>query len=152
MTVMLVKLIEDVIRVFHHICPCIFRKRHLLPLLRKVPRKGGLGDPIVYIYPNRHDGSGHTVYVKDASTGRKKRTELIIPDWILKNTFAVLKKMNELASKANQAATESRQQEDRVNKLNGQVKLIKKEVFAIRRDLKSIATHLRSSGRSSLMQ
>ena len=45
---------------------------------------------------------------------------------------------------------ESRRAEDRDEKLGAQVKAIKKEVLNIRKDLQSIATYIRTGGRSPL--
>ncbi len=149
MTVMLIKLIEDVVRTAQKICPCIFDKRELFKMIQKGPKNSAVGDPCIYIYPNRHDHS-LAVYIKDAKTGRKKKTDFVLPLWIWNNTSALLKRRNELAAKVGRETAESRRQEDRVEKLSSQVKLVKKEVFSIRKDLQSIATYLKTGGRTPI--
>ena len=57
MTVMLMKLIEDVLALFRALCPCLFHDRQLLQSLtrtnkRKTCFNSTVGDPVVFIYPN----------------------------------------------------------------------------------------------------
>ena len=82
MTVMLMKLIEDVLALFRVLCPCLFNNRLLFEALirtdkRKIGFSSAVGDPIVFIYPNKvHKDGGSSaahVYVEDPCTGRKKR-------------------------------------------------------------------------------
>ena len=84
MTVMLMKLIEDVLSLFRALCPCLFHNRQLFESLTKTnKRKTGfnlaVGGPIVFIYPNR-GSSAASVYVKDSRTGRKKKVCTSIPN------------------------------------------------------------------------
>ena len=89
MTVMLMKLIEDVLALFRALCPCLFHDRQLLQsLTRTNKRKTGfnstVGDPVVFIYPNMlhkdRGSSGASVYVKDPRTGRKKKVCTSMPN------------------------------------------------------------------------
>ena len=85
MTVMLMKLIEDVLALFRALCPCLFHNRQLFESLtnynkRKTGFNSAVGDPVVFIYPNKlrkdRGSSAASVYVKDPRTGRKKRVRI----------------------------------------------------------------------------
>ena len=85
MTVMLMKLIEDVLALFRALCPCLFYNRQLFEALirtdkRKVGFTSAVKDPIVFIYPNKlHKDGGSSaayVYVGDPCTGRKRRVSI----------------------------------------------------------------------------
>ena len=85
MTVMLMKLIEDVLALFRALCPCLFHNRQLFESLTRSNKKktgfnSAVGDPIVFIYPNKlqkdRGSSAASVYVKDPRTGRKKRVRI----------------------------------------------------------------------------
>ena len=74
----------------------------------------------------------------------------MLPVWVITNTMTLLRARNEKASRAAAADVERRRAEDRDEKLGAQVKAIKKEVLNIRKDLQSIATYIRTGGRSPL--
>ena len=64
--------------------------------------------------------------------------------------MTLLRARDEKAARLAAADIDSRRAEDRDEKLGRQVKAIKKEVLNIRRDLQSIATYIRTGGRSPL--
>lgn len=65
--------------------------------------------------------------------------------------MTILRVRNEKAVRAAAADIESRRAEDRDEKLGAQVKSIKKEVLNIRKDLQSMATYIKTGGRSPLI-
>ena len=142
MTVLLIRLIEDVVFAFKKICPCCFK--HSAQLLEKLSKgerdskNSIMKDVKIYIYPNQH---GTAVYVKE--NGVLKSTKFVLPPWILINAFKLLRKENEQSAKMLMEASNRRKQDDKVTKLNSEIRHMKRDLQVMKLDLQVVANHVK---------
>ncbi len=131
MTVLLIRVIEDILRVFRKICPCCLRESQLFPFLRS--KQGDIDNMKasckVYVYPNQFKNA---IFVLDAS-GKRRKTGFDMPEWIMNNTFNILKKS--VNSDSLNEASEKRRLEDKLNKLSAELRLVRKSVEGMKLDM-----------------
>lgn len=144
MTVMLIRLIEDVMSVARRIFPCCFRNSGLMNHLKS--RDSNISSSVVvFVYPN-HTADKNAVFVREGKGGEKlRRTGFVLPPWIMANTFKLLRVEHENSASSLQAASDSRRQNDRLYKLGSEVRSIKRDLMGLRNDVHTIANFVKTA-------